>query len=666
MNFFKKLLLFTFILMSQAYSMDLKDPKLCQGFVCALAEDFQQEYRDSNKNWPTCSNAASYTYKGYKLCPVCLLNAYSADIFTPLIDDDVVFNIDAADMMTLSSDTKIYNPNTLDQKNKENIAKKAAKVCAGAKDIQPFVHQHNGVPGCTGFETMVKKDNKGPFFVGSIVVPDDCLNCRNVLVKQKVAREKSCLLINPSLMAVDTLMGIAGFGKLNSLSLALKDEKTTAEIFGTMPRDVTVECLLIAGDHGLPGKLFSWQSGPWRKQVVEPLISAGFKAKIIIIDSCYSASMIDCFKDLLTPNGLFVGGITTIAMLQMTGAIGDLFASKQKIDEKAEKTSIASEDFLKTIKKTILSSTRRCSYQTIPYALGYSALAFREICDQTKKVSDADKAAGAALIEWIKIIDIISGWERSTWDNAEIDHLLNPEFFAASDNAAIKRDLQEARRLNTEIQEIDALNISPTNSHQTKVEKSMTLVSSKLGRYVKKFKLNHCKVRVKELLVENIQHIFTNISTDPRGLFEYCGKDIEEIRKIIESDQLKDQLARAKKVFDHMLMYNTYDPKGGEIFDFEKEFNGTSGIIGKLMNAYKVLAPCEYCIFSQRDNTLYYDDLYATPAVRAMRSPGAKEGTLRSPSGEKELNIEKIREIDAGSAHPISIVPRRDFCEFIF
>ena len=74
-----------------------------------------------------------------------------------------------------------------------------------------------------------------------------------------------------------------------------------------------VDLLVISGGHGGPGLMFQEDapstaafSEEWWSTTVAQMISLGITAKVIILDACYSASMIDAFKPL---GGIVVGFI---------------------------------------------------------------------------------------------------------------------------------------------------------------------------------------------------------------------------------------------------------------------------------------------------------------------------------------------------------------------
>jgi len=613
-NFLKKLLLFTLISISQAYGMDLENPKLCDGFVSALAEDFQQEYRNSNKNWPTCSNAACYKYKEHKLCRICLLNAYATDIFTPLIDDEIL-KVNSDDMMTLSTDINIYNPQAVDltgNKAIETLASIRTKVdeCCSDRNIQPLV-DHHGVPGCPGFESMTTSEEKSEIkkSVCSEVVPDNCVHCYEALVKKNTGDKIPYMVILPSTKAVKSGMGsVTGtlFDASNMYRLGLKDEKTTAEHFRTMPSGRTVKCLVICGDHGISGTLFGKGETFWKEQVVKPLISTGFKAEKIILEACHTASMIDCFKDLLTPDGQIIAGISSTHNALIAGGIKNLAVD----DKGCQRAGIKdSHEISIAIKKSLKFATNFITTGELPIALINSALAFREMCIQTKLISEAEANLGASLIEWSIIFEILTAWKNTdvVKVNKLIDKIIDLQYFAASDNATIKAQLKQFKSLE---------------------EKDAMLQQD-------------CMEKVEKELVANITKMFNaNTFEHPgyTGLFASCKEKIIRMKEMIAANQLSHKLDDAEKELYRMLI--------GERI----------GILHNLREKYRILHPCEYCIYCKRDDTIYFDALWESPAAKALQ--GSHDGKLFSLLNEQMGTLKYIQ--DKG----IRTIAAHNFCRF--
>jgi len=635
MNFFKKLLFFTLISVSQAYGMESKQPALCQGFVTALSQELQQEYSKSNKNWPACSNAACYTYKDHNFCPMCLLNTYAAAIFTPLIDDTVLNKTDA-DMLTLSTGTNVYNPAALTPEDIVIITQKAQEFCAADKDIQPFV-DHHGVPGCTGFETMATSETKEDtkHLVCSEIVPDNCVHCYEALVKKHTGTKIPYMVILPSTQTVKSgncqetgvFFGIAR----KTYRLGLKDEKTTAKHFSSLPQGRTVQCLVIAGDHGLCGTLFGKGEKFWREQVVQPLVQAGFKAEKIILDACHTGSMVHCFKDLLTDNGQIIAGVLSVHNIWMAQATMSL-----AVDEKTgvEKTEIKdAEHASRTIKSTLKNHTKHITRSFLSFVLAHSTVAFHELCLQLKNVLPIDERLGALLTEWLHIIAILEAWKKvvlspdndiresaESIDNIKkvivlIDNLLNERFFSKCDNPGIKAQLKKFKEL----------------------EEGATHIPS-----LRKIMPNYMQKVEHVLRADMLKTLSSYNFDDPSytGLFSNHRVRIEGIKQhVIDNGDLDNLNGKLAKILSGA--YGNTDAK--------------DGIFVKLAKRDDLFLPCQYCIYCKRDDTMYYDAAWESAFADALQF---SDKGLYSPTDEHRATLRYIKE------RGIRTVAAHDFCRF--
>jgi hypothetical protein len=81
-----------------------------------------------------------------------------------------------------------------------------------------------------------------------------------------------------------------------------------------------LEILVFAGGHGgVEGFFWSEAVGAWwTKNVVEPMVSKGIKAKIIILDACLSASKVEIFAPLLLGGGKIISYLHSISEMTMT------------------------------------------------------------------------------------------------------------------------------------------------------------------------------------------------------------------------------------------------------------------------------------------------------------------------------------------------------------
>lgn len=79
-----------------------------------------------------------------------------------------------------------------------------------------------------------------------------------------------------------------------------------------------LELLAIGGGHGGVNALFeqrghgvfykSW----WKANVIDPLVAHGVRARLIVLDACLTASMIDAFAPLCTPDGRVIASMYSI------------------------------------------------------------------------------------------------------------------------------------------------------------------------------------------------------------------------------------------------------------------------------------------------------------------------------------------------------------------
>ena len=87
-----------------------------------------------------------------------------------------------------------------------------------------------------------------------------------------------------------------------------------------------LDVLAVAGNHGGVERLFeqSAQGGfafsktYWRDSVIGPLVQKGVQARMIVLDACLTASMIDVFKPLCAPGGKIICSMYSINASLMT------------------------------------------------------------------------------------------------------------------------------------------------------------------------------------------------------------------------------------------------------------------------------------------------------------------------------------------------------------
>jgi hypothetical protein len=79
-----------------------------------------------------------------------------------------------------------------------------------------------------------------------------------------------------------------------------------------------LELLAIGGGHGGVNALFEQQGQGvfykswWKTNVIDPLVKHGVRAKLVVLDACLTASMIDVFAPLCTPDGRVIASMYSI------------------------------------------------------------------------------------------------------------------------------------------------------------------------------------------------------------------------------------------------------------------------------------------------------------------------------------------------------------------
>jgi hypothetical protein len=82
--------------------------------------------------------------------------------------------------------------------------------------------------------------------------------------------------------------------------------------------DRTLDLLVLNQGHGDIGRFDTWTSSDLRTYLVKPLVDAGVRARIIVLDFCVSASLIDVFAPLCAPDGGIWSALYSINQLVVT------------------------------------------------------------------------------------------------------------------------------------------------------------------------------------------------------------------------------------------------------------------------------------------------------------------------------------------------------------
>lgn len=77
-------------------------------------------------------------------------------------------------------------------------------------------------------------------------------------------------------------------------------------------QDRTLDLLVLTQGHGDVGSLFDIGAGDWKSAFVDPLVKAGVKARIIVLDACLTASLCTTFAPLLTDDGHMIVNLYTL------------------------------------------------------------------------------------------------------------------------------------------------------------------------------------------------------------------------------------------------------------------------------------------------------------------------------------------------------------------
>lgn len=95
---------------------------------------------------------------------------------------------------------------------------------------------------------------------------------------------------------------------------ALRDALT----LGTAAVDRSVDLLVLNQGHGDFASFAGWSADDLRTYLVAPLVAAGVRANILVLDFCLSASLLDVFAPLCAPAGIIVSNLYTIAEVIVT------------------------------------------------------------------------------------------------------------------------------------------------------------------------------------------------------------------------------------------------------------------------------------------------------------------------------------------------------------
>ena len=92
----------------------------------------------------------------------------------------------------------------------------------------------------------------------------------------------------------------------------------SALTFATAPVDRTLDLLVLNQGHGDMHEFAGWSSSDLRTYLVKPLVDSGVRANIVILDFCLSASLLDVFAPLCTPQGGIYSAIYSISQVVVT------------------------------------------------------------------------------------------------------------------------------------------------------------------------------------------------------------------------------------------------------------------------------------------------------------------------------------------------------------
>lgn len=292
----------------------------------------------------------------------------SGKIFNKALEE--IFNAPQAAAPAAARPVAADIPSTVTQWNmKRNSEAKAAGLLHTANKCSDNCDANKTEGGGPDFYAISGSSNI------VLPVPDNCYACYEKLVINALNNGLPYLFITPDFKWVEAPkageMSILNFiGGLDEL----KDKKKIAMVhriqemninttrLAKLKQNITLDYLIFWGEHGTYGYLFGQDKKYWREKVAV-LAQKKLKARIILIDACFTADFIDIFEDLLVDNGVIIANLTaglwTTATKVIVDSIKQNTLSMAQVKEKLEpviRTTMAEPIFLRSYYQAFINA----------------------------------------------------------------------------------------------------------------------------------------------------------------------------------------------------------------------------------------------------------------------------------------------------------------------